>query len=75
MTLPSPSEDTSECHCSLCYKLGALWAYYPRDQVAVTTSSHAPPYFHHNNLSRFPSLRTQTYRHNHYNKRDQHGCR
>ncbi|KAI0459841.1 hypothetical protein F5B21DRAFT_199716 [Xylaria acuta] len=41
MTLPSPPKDISECHCSLCYKLGALWAYYPRDQVAVTTSSPA----------------------------------
>ncbi|KAI0438060.1 hypothetical protein F4803DRAFT_536371 [Xylaria telfairii] len=41
MTLPNPPKDISECHCSLCYKLGALWAYYPRDEVAVTTSSPA----------------------------------
>ncbi|KAI0490659.1 hypothetical protein F4859DRAFT_520383 [Xylaria cf. heliscus] len=43
VTLPNPPKDISECHCSLCYKLGALWAYYPRDQVAVTTSSPAFP--------------------------------
>ncbi|KAH8164645.1 hypothetical protein CIB48_g3621 [Xylaria polymorpha] len=43
MTLPCPPKDISECHCSLCYKLGALWAYYPRDEVAVTTSSPAFP--------------------------------
>ncbi|KAI0201244.1 hypothetical protein F4808DRAFT_132064 [Astrocystis sublimbata] len=43
MTLPSPPMDISECHCNLCYKLGALWAYYPRDQVAVTTTSPTFP--------------------------------
>ncbi|KAI0408236.1 Mss4-like protein [Xylaria palmicola] len=39
ITMPSPPKSINECHCSVCYKLGALWAYYPRAQVAVTTSS------------------------------------
>ncbi|KAI0426172.1 hypothetical protein F5Y09DRAFT_72501 [Xylaria sp. FL1042] len=43
IALPSPPEDINECHCSVCYKLGAMWAYYPREQVAVTASSSAFP--------------------------------
>lgn len=34
--LPSPPTKVNECHCSLCYRYGALWAYYPRDDVLVT---------------------------------------
>ncbi|KAI1822886.1 hypothetical protein F4861DRAFT_512656, partial [Xylaria intraflava] len=43
ITLPRPPKEINECRCSLCYKLGALWAYYPRDHVTVTTSSPAFP--------------------------------
>ncbi|KAI1125369.1 hypothetical protein F5Y10DRAFT_247268, partial [Nemania abortiva] len=43
VALPRPPEDINECHCSVCYKLGALWAYYPRDEVTVTTSSPVFP--------------------------------
>lgn len=27
--------EINDCQCSWCQKLGALWAYYPRDQVRV----------------------------------------
>lgn len=29
-----PPKQLTECNCSICRKLGALWAYYTRDQVA-----------------------------------------
>ncbi|KAI1155712.1 Mss4-like protein [Nemania diffusa] len=43
VALPRAPEQINECHCSVCYKLGALWAYYPRDEVAVTASSEVFP--------------------------------
>jgi hypothetical protein len=26
-------EEVNDCQCAWCQRLGALWAYYPRDQV------------------------------------------
>ncbi len=43
ITLPSPPTNINECNCSVCYKLGAMWAYYPREQVGVATSSSTFP--------------------------------
>lgn len=37
--LPSKPKRLNECHCTVCYKYGALWAYYPRPDVVVTTAS------------------------------------
>lgn len=28
-------ESITSCNCSICYRLGALWAYYTEDQVDV----------------------------------------
>jgi hypothetical protein len=39
LTLPSPPTKINECRCSICYRYGALWAYYPRDDVVVTVAS------------------------------------
>ncbi len=33
---PAEPEFVSSCNCSLCRRLGTLWAYYPADQVSVT---------------------------------------
>lgn len=30
------------CNCSICHRLGALWAYYNADEVIVTTTDGPP---------------------------------
>ncbi|KXX80779.1 hypothetical protein MMYC01_203949 [Madurella mycetomatis] len=39
--IPSKPTDLNECRCTVCYKYGALWAYYPRGDVVVTASDKA----------------------------------
>lgn len=41
--LPYRPEDICECHCSICYQYGALWAYYKRGKVTVTVSAEPAP--------------------------------
>lgn len=36
--MPSKPAKLNECHCSVCYKYGALWGYFPRNDVVVTTA-------------------------------------
>ncbi|MED5621966.1 GFA family protein [Ideonella sp. BN130291] len=33
--VPSAPEELTNCNCSLCRRLGGLWAYYPADTVKV----------------------------------------
>jgi hypothetical protein len=33
--LPSTPETATDCNCSLCRRLGALWAYYPWGTVRI----------------------------------------
>lgn len=35
-TVPAPPVEVTECHCSICTKLGSLCCYYPPDQFAIT---------------------------------------
>lgn len=37
--LPSPPKIILQCHCTVCYKYGALWGYYARSEVVVTVSA------------------------------------
>lgn len=37
--IPSRPTSLNECHCTVCYKYGALWSYFPRHDVVVTTAS------------------------------------
>jgi len=37
--IPSKPTQLLECHCTVCYKYGSLWAYFPRNDVVVTTAS------------------------------------
>jgi hypothetical protein len=30
-----PPEEVNDCQCDWCQRLGALWAYYPKDQVRL----------------------------------------
>jgi hypothetical protein len=39
VTVPRGPRRITNCNCSICRRLGALWAYYPVDQVVVD----APP--------------------------------
>lgn len=41
ITIEVPSKPTkiNECQCSVCYRYGALWAYYPRCDVTVTSAA------------------------------------
>lgn len=36
--LPSKPTIFNECHCTVCYKYGALWAYYTRSDVTVNVA-------------------------------------
>lgn len=36
LELPAPPTNVNECRCSICYRYGALWSYYPRKDVLVT---------------------------------------
>jgi len=39
--MPSKPVKLNECRCSVCYKYGALWGYFQRDTVTVTTAEGA----------------------------------
>lgn len=34
--VPHRPEYLNECLCSICFRYGVLWAYYPRDTVTIT---------------------------------------
>ena len=40
--MPSPPSFVNECHCTICYRYGALWAYYPQDKVNILVNIPAP---------------------------------
>jgi hypothetical protein len=35
ITLPSPPEKATDCNCSICRRLGALWSYYEFGTVRI----------------------------------------
>ena len=36
LSVPVAPTQLTDCNCSICRRIGALWAYYPVDQVQVT---------------------------------------
>lgn len=36
LQVPHPPGSVTDCNCSICRRLGALWAYYPSAEVAIT---------------------------------------
>ncbi|KAF2157523.1 hypothetical protein K461DRAFT_273714 [Myriangium duriaei CBS 260.36] len=36
ISAPRPEGPLNECPCGLCYRYGAVWAYYPLDKVTIT---------------------------------------
>lgn len=39
--LPSKPTILNECNCTVCYKYGALWGYFQRSDIVVTTTGDA----------------------------------
>lgn len=37
--IPSPPKLVNECQCSICFRYGACWAYYPTRDVLVTAET------------------------------------
>jgi hypothetical protein len=38
ITLPSLPTQLNECRCTVCYKYGAIWAYFPRNEVRISVA-------------------------------------
>jgi len=43
--LPALPAEVTRCNCSICAKLGALWAYYPPDALEITRAMLDEPRF------------------------------
>ncbi|KAH6842433.1 glutathione-dependent formaldehyde-activating GFA [Chaetomium sp. MPI-CAGE-AT-0009] len=41
LQLPSKPQQLNECHCTVCYKYGALWGYFKRSDVGITLNDGA----------------------------------
>lgn len=41
VTIPRAPETVTDCNCSICRRTGALWAYYPTDEVRVEAAEGA----------------------------------
>jgi hypothetical protein len=35
LEIAEPPEELNDCQCDWCQRLGALWAYYPKDKVRL----------------------------------------
>ena len=40
--IPGPPQAVTNCNCSICRRLGALWAYYPAGQVRCRATPNQP---------------------------------
>lgn len=41
ITIPSKPSRINQCHCTVCYKLGALWGYFPKSSVTIVEKDGA----------------------------------
>jgi len=41
VSYPSKPPTLNECHCTVCYKYGVLWGYFPPEEVTITESDGA----------------------------------
>lgn len=41
MAIDTPPDEVTRCDCSICRKLGVLWAYYAPQQVRLTAAPDA----------------------------------
>ena len=42
--LPHPPTEAHECNCTLCARIGAVWAYYPPDALRLVSATHDKVY-------------------------------
>jgi hypothetical protein len=47
IAVSSPPEQATDCNCSICRRLGALWAYYPATRVTITGLDATSAYVRH----------------------------
>ncbi|MDO6427949.1 aldehyde-activating protein [Thalassotalea sp. 1_MG-2023] len=48
-------ESITSCNCSMCYRIGALWAYYTANQVIIKQESNNAVYLWGNKLRSYHS--------------------
>ncbi len=41
LEIAEPPATVNDCPCDWCQRLGALWAYYPKDQVRIVSAPDA----------------------------------
>jgi len=57
-SLPAAPGSVTDCNCSICRRLGALWAYFERPQVTISAKRGATvPYAHGDRLLAFHHCR------------------
>lgn len=39
ITIPSPPTLVNECQCSICFRYGASWSYYPARDIIITAEA------------------------------------
>ncbi|CAK7213741.1 hypothetical protein SBRCBS47491_001908 [Sporothrix bragantina] len=42
-TVPAPPPFRNECHCTVCYKYGANWGYYPKTEATISIDGKETP--------------------------------
>lgn len=47
ITVPFAPEQVTDCNCSICRRLGGLWAYYPPTQVTIEGGEATATYVRH----------------------------
>ncbi|HEY9216587.1 MAG TPA: GFA family protein [Phenylobacterium sp.] len=57
--VPDPPQQVTDCNCSICRRLGVLWAYYSPGEVTVFEAGEATtPYVHGDRTLAFHHCRT-----------------
>lgn len=41
VTVPEPPAEVTQCGCTICRRLSALWAYYPVKDVKIAGDTHS----------------------------------
>ena len=47
IAVPSQPEEVTDCNCSICRRLGGLWAYYPATEVTIAGLEATDTYVRH----------------------------
>jgi hypothetical protein len=44
LTAPQAPREVTACNCSICRRIGALWAYYERGEIGLNRAGSTRPY-------------------------------